>query len=66
VTDPTPAPPRATITVYQDDAGEWRWRIVDVQSGKILGDSGEGYANKGHAAAMATRVSLGGMDLQIP
>ncbi|GAB3319219.1 HVO_2922 family protein [Haloplanus salinarum] len=31
--------------LYQDKAGEWRWRLV-VANGNIIADSGEGYASK--------------------
>jgi uncharacterized protein YegP (UPF0339 family) len=31
---------------YKDDAGEWRWRFK-AKNGAILGDSSEGYKNKG-------------------
>ena len=31
--------------VYQDNAGEWRWRFK-APSGEIMADSGEGYTNK--------------------
>lgn len=30
------------ITLYQDDVGEWRWR-VRARNGKILAEGGEGY-----------------------
>jgi hypothetical protein len=38
-----PAGPR--FELYQDSAGEWRWRLV-VPNGNIIADSGEGYASK--------------------
>jgi uncharacterized protein YegP (UPF0339 family) len=31
--------------VYQDSAGEWRWRLK-AANGKVLADSGEGYSSK--------------------
>lgn len=31
--------------VYEDAAGEWRWRLV-VSNNNIIADSGEGYASK--------------------
>ncbi|WP_188424862.1 HVO_2922 family protein [Haloferax sulfurifontis] len=31
--------------LYQDTAGEWRWRLT-VPNGNIIADSGEGYASK--------------------
>jgi len=33
--------------VYQDKAGEWRWRFSFNE--KIMADSGEGYTSKQHA-----------------
>jgi uncharacterized protein YegP (UPF0339 family) len=35
----------ATFELYEDSAGEWRWRLV-VPNGNIIADSGEGYASK--------------------
>lgn len=31
--------------VYQDKAGEWRWRLK-AENNKIVADSGEGYNSK--------------------
>ncbi|WP_442978254.1 HVO_2922 family protein [Salarchaeum sp. III] len=36
---------KAHFEVYEDDAGQWRWRLVH-RNGNILADSGEGYASK--------------------
>lgn len=33
------------IEMYQDKAGEWRWRLV-APNGRILCDSAEGYSTK--------------------
>jgi len=33
------------FVIYEDNAGEWRWRLVDGNN-KIVGDSGEGYESK--------------------
>ena len=33
------------IEIYEDDAGEWRWRMV-ARNGKIVADSGEGYRRR--------------------
>ena len=33
------------VRIYKDSHGELRWSLVH-QNGNILGDSGEGYANK--------------------
>ncbi len=34
--------------VYEDDAGEWRWRLV-AGNGEIIADSAEGYTRQGDA-----------------
>ncbi|MFO7833480.1 MAG: HVO_2922 family protein [Halohasta sp.] len=36
---------KATFEVYEDTAGQWRWRLVH-DNGNILADSGEGYSSK--------------------
>lgn len=38
-------PIESKFELYQDTAGEWRWRLV-VSNGNIIADSGEGYASK--------------------
>lgn len=38
-------PDKARFEVYQDSAGEWRWRLI-VLNGNIIAASGEGYASK--------------------
>ena len=40
--------------IYQDAAGEWRWRLV-AANGRIVGDSGEGYATSSNARRAARR-----------
>ncbi|RLM94752.1 MULTISPECIES: HVO_2922 family protein [Halobellus] len=35
----------ATFEVYEDQAGQYRWRLVH-SNGNIIADSGEGYATK--------------------
>ena len=45
----------AGIEVYEDAAGEFRWRLVH-RNGNILGDSGEGYATRSNARRAADRV----------
>ncbi|EMA41691.1 amphi-Trp domain-containing protein [Halobiforma nitratireducens] len=39
---------RSRFEVYQDQAGEWRWRLVHW-NGNIVADSGEGYASRSNA-----------------
>lgn len=44
--------------VYRDKHGDWRWRIIEHHSGKIVADSAEGYARKIdalHGLDLATR-----------
>lgn len=45
----------ATFKVYQDDAGQWRWRLQSV-NGRILADSGEGYTRKASAARAVRKI----------
>ena len=47
---------RDKVTVYQDDADEWRWRRT-AGNGEIIADSGEGYVDKARALEMARRVN---------
>jgi len=41
--------------VYEDAAGEWRWRLVHW-NGNIIADSGEGYASRFNAERAARGV----------
>lgn len=36
---------RRTFQVYEDEGGEWRWRLV-AGNGRIIAASGEGYRDK--------------------
>lgn len=56
-----------TFTIFEDNAGEWRWRCR-AANGEIIADSGEGYAERrdcrhgidllrDHAADAAVRVA---------
>lgn len=38
-------PRGSRFEVYEDRAGEWRWRLV-AANGNVIADSGEGYASK--------------------
>ena len=40
--------------IYVDGQGEWRWRLV-AANGRIVGDSGEGYATSSNAQRAARR-----------
>ena len=44
--------------VYQDGAGEWRWRLVH-RNGNILADSGEGYTRRTDANKAVDRIRTG-------
>jgi uncharacterized protein YegP (UPF0339 family) len=39
-------PSRATVELYEDRAGEYRWRLRH-DNGNVLADSGEGYSSRG-------------------
>jgi uncharacterized protein YegP (UPF0339 family) len=45
----------ATFEVYEDRAGEWRWRLRH-RNGNVIADSGEGYASRDGAVDAAERV----------
>lgn len=38
-------PSEPTFEVFEDRAGEWRWRLR-APNGHVIADSGEGYASK--------------------
>lgn len=38
-------PAEPIFELFQDRAGEWRWRLV-TPNGNIISDSAEGYASK--------------------
>lgn len=44
--------------IYRDRAGEWRWRLK-AGNGRIVGDSGEGYASESNARRAATTARSG-------
>ena len=46
-TEPIELESRAAFELYEDAAGEWRWRLVH-ENGNVIADSGEGYASKGN------------------
>ena len=45
----------ATFELFEDNAGEYRWRLRH-DNGNIIGDSGEGYASKSNAKRAVGRV----------
>ena len=46
------------FTLYEDRAGEWRWRLV-AANGKTVADSGESYTTKANAEAGIALVQQG-------
>jgi uncharacterized protein YegP (UPF0339 family) len=42
--------------VYEDRAGQYRWRLV-ASNGQIIADSGEGYGTKTHAHDAAEAIT---------
>jgi len=46
---------KATFELYEDSAGEYRWRLRH-DNGNIIADSGEGYASKSGAQDAIERV----------
>jgi uncharacterized protein YegP (UPF0339 family) len=55
----------AKFVIYQDRAGEYRWRLR-ANNGKTTADSGEGYGSRACARQAADRVRLevGGADIE--
>lgn len=49
----------ATYELYEDNAGEWRWRLVST-NGNILADSGEGYSSRTAVRDAVARVQRDG------
>jgi len=43
--DTEAAASKATFEVYEDEAGEFRWRLVH-DNGNLIADSGQGYSSK--------------------
>lgn len=44
------------LELYKDKAGEWRWHLIEAQSGKIVADSAEGYKNRKDCLEMAESI----------
>jgi uncharacterized protein YegP (UPF0339 family) len=53
------------LQVFQDEAGEWRWR-KRAPNGEIIAVSGEGFVDKGGAARAAARANSGDWELEVP
>lgn len=54
---------KVRVEVYQDEAGEWRWRRWSGSD--VVADSAEGYVNRGHAVDMAFEHNPGA-DVYLP
>lgn len=55
---------KATFELYEDDAGEHRWRLVHA-NGNIIADSGEGYASKQKAKQGLRSVKKNAPDAEV-
>lgn len=53
-----------SIEIYEDKHDEWRWRMR-AGNGKIVGDSGEGYATKWNATLAARRFLKSGLPIVV-
>jgi len=62
--EPTGGDGDATIEVYEDNAGEWRWRLIH-RNGNLIADSGEGYASKGGVEDAVERLKTYAGDADI-
>ena len=55
----------ADLVVYRSRSlrrsQRWRWRLV--ANGRIVAESGEGYANRGECIEMGKRVCSGGYEI---
>jgi uncharacterized protein YegP (UPF0339 family) len=54
----------ATFELYEDSAGEYRWRLRH-ENGNIIADSGEGYASKQKAKQGIESVQANAADASI-
>ena len=50
--------------VYQDSAGDYRWRL-QAANGKVIADSGEGYKNQGDAFSAIVLVMSADIDTTV-
>lgn len=47
------------VLVYQDAAGEFRWKRIDAGNNETLSESSEGYERKAYALYQATELNPG-------
>ncbi len=57
-------PSKATFEVYEDSAGQWRWRL-EHDNGNIIADSGEGYATRRKAEEGVESVKRNAPDAEV-
>ncbi|SNR44865.1 Uncharacterized conserved protein YegP, UPF0339 family [Halorubrum vacuolatum] len=62
--EPTGDDGDATVEIYEDNAGEWRWRLIH-RNGNLIADSGEGYASKGGVEDAVERLKQYAADADI-
>lgn len=55
---------KATFELYEDNASEYRWRLVH-DNGNIIADSGEGYASKSNARDAIERIQTYAPDANV-
>jgi uncharacterized protein YegP (UPF0339 family) len=55
---------KATFEVYEDEAGQYRWRL-EHDNGNIIADSGEGYASKQKAKEGIESVKANARDADV-
>jgi len=55
----------ATVEVYKDKGGEFRWRLRH-QNGRVIAESGQGYSNKAGALAglQSVKENLASADMK--
>jgi len=50
--------------IYIDRANQWRWRMI-AGNNRILGDSGEGYVNRGDCEAIVDWIKKNASAAQV-
>lgn len=55
---------KATVELYEDRAGEYRWRLVH-DNGNVIADSGEGYASAAGARRGVESVKTNAADAAV-
>jgi uncharacterized protein YegP (UPF0339 family) len=59
-----PGVSKATFELYEDEAGQYRWRL-EHDNGNIIADSGEGYASKQKAREGLESVKANAADADV-